>query len=314
MNRSGLPSSELVDWLWGLVWSGIVTTDTFETVRRAMTQNFQAPKQEYGETSARGIPGSWNEPGYRGAGRRSLRRRFQNWRNSMPFPGAWFRPVQPDPPETPMDQEELLRDRGRWLLDLYGVVFRELLESEQPGFQWRDLFRTFQLMELAGEINAGLFFHGISGIQFASHGFLKMISISSEEDSDQRATTGAISIYSMSACDPASVCGLRLDGLPAGLPDRRRTNRLVFRGSQPVLLIENSGRKLTFRLEPDDGDMPEVLNHLARAMERVVMPVTRITVNTINDEPADASRYVETLRTRFDMDCGGGKIVLYRKF
>lgn len=324
LGRTNLAASDLMDQLWTAVWSGLITTDTFETVRRAMAVKFQSPEMvdsgsSTTEQGGRGIPGrsrseSHGTPVRGGLRRRSLRRRFQNWRHSLPFPGAWLRPVPIAYPETEMDREELLRDRARMILDRYGIVFRELLDRELPGFRWRDLFRTFQVMELAGEINAGLFFHGIQGIQFASNAFVKMIKTPLDIGPDDEMLSDVQTVYSMNACDPASVCGLRLEGMPSGLPDRRPTNRVVFRGSQPVLMIENSGRKLTFRIKIDDPDMATVLDHFARVMHRAISPVTKMTINTINGKPADNSPYIDILRHRFDLDTGGGKIVLYRRF
>lgn len=37
---------------------------------------------------------------------------------------------------------ELEKDRARILLDCYGVLFRELLRREIPGFRWKDVFEA----------------------------------------------------------------------------------------------------------------------------------------------------------------------------
>jgi ATP-dependent Lhr-like helicase len=118
----------------------------------------------------------------------------------------------------------------------------------------------------------------------------------------------------MNALDPASVCGLGLEGLPGVLPDRRKNNRIVFQGSRPMLVIENNGAKLQFGIEPDHASIPTVLDHLARPLFRPVNPRSRITVKTINGEPADQSPYLSALQKRFDTDAGGGKVILYRKY
>lgn len=318
--RGDLTSSALMDLLWEAAWRGMVTTDAFETVRRGLAVNFKPPAPDQAQDAGRGIPGRSDNapPGIGAAGglrRRSLRRRFHAWQQSMPFPGNWYRlPVIPVP-DTPMAREEILRDRARLVLDRYGVVFRELLDRELPGFRWRDLFDAFRIMELSGEITAGLFFHGIPGIQFASPAALRLLETrpASSEQSLSNAADPAL-FYGLNALDPASVCGLGLEGLPENLPDRRPGNRLVYRGDTPVLWIESRGRSLTFRIEPGDPDLVAVLDHLAKPMERAVMPVTRLTVQTINGKPAEQTPYLAVLKTRFDVDAGGGKIVLYRNF
>ena len=52
-----------------------------------------------------------------------------------------------------LEIEERKKDRARMLLDRYGIVFRELLQREAPGFRWADVFRPLRLMELSGEVN-----------------------------------------------------------------------------------------------------------------------------------------------------------------
>nr|HPQ41245.1 hypothetical protein [bacterium] len=311
LERCDLTSAALMDLLWEAAWRGMVTTDTFETLRRGLAVSFKPLVLTQAPDTGRGIPGRSDDapPGTGAAGglrRRSLRRRFQTWRQSMPFPGNWYRLPEIPVPDTPMDREEILRDRARLVLDRYGVVFRELLDRELPGFRWRDLFDALRIMELSGEIMAGLFFHGIPGIQFASPAALRLLETRLESSETAR-------IYGLNALDPASVCGLGLDGLPGDLPDRRPGNRLVYRGGSPVLWVENRGRSLTFHIRPDDRDLPAVLDHLAEPMDRAVMPVTKLTVQSINGEPADQSPYLDVMKTRFDVDAGGGKIVLYRR-
>ncbi|MCD4655481.1 DEAD/DEAH box helicase [bacterium] len=301
LERSQTNSSDLAELLWKAAWNGVLSTDTFETVRRAAALKFKISGTSDLSTLDRpGFPGSSSRRNIR---RSSLRKRFGSWRQSLPFSGNWFRFGGVDYPETQMEEEEILRDRARIILDRYGIVFRELLSRELPGFQWRDLFGSLRIMELSGEITAGMFFDEIPGIQFASSRVIKTLRNFSSKDE----------LFCLGAMDPASVCGLGFDEL-SGLPDRRKGNRIVYRGSNPILVVENNAGKPTFLLEPDDPDMEKVLEQFAQPLYRAVDPVTKMTVKTINGEPADESRYVEPLKTVFDIDSGGGKVLLYRKF
>ncbi|MBN1297460.1 hypothetical protein JXA80_11815, partial [bacterium] len=272
LERQETTSAELMDSLWQAAWRGWITSDTFDSIRRSAATSFRTPF-----ISRRGMPGSG---------------------------GVWFRINRPAVPAGEMERDALMRSRARRIIARYGVVFRELLDRESPGFRWRDLFRPLQRMELSGEILSGLFFHGISGIQFASPDAVAML-----ERLDVHA-----GIYSLHAQDPASVCGLSLDGSMANIPERRSGNRVVFRGVTPVLVTEADNRRLTFLIPPDDPDIDSVIDHLALPLTRSVHPVSKILVTEINGEAVKTGPYVDILNHRFDMDPGKNTIALYRRF
>ena len=81
--------------------------------------------------------------------------------------GFWFRIPRETAERDALDEEEITRDRVRQVLQRYGVVFRELLETELPPLRWPRLFRSLRLMEFSGEVVTGRFFDGIRGLQFA---------------------------------------------------------------------------------------------------------------------------------------------------
>jgi len=56
---------------------------------------------------------------------------------------------------------------ARQLLLRYGVVFRAVLERERIPVPWRELVRTYRLLELRGEIRGGRFVAGFAGEQYA---------------------------------------------------------------------------------------------------------------------------------------------------
>ena len=104
-------------------------------------------------------------PGMHAAGR--SRRTFDRWKSSRPAEGFWFRIQRETAARDALDEEEIVRDRVRQVLQRYGVIFRELLENELPPLRWARLFRSLRLMEFSGEVVTGRFFDGIRGLQFA---------------------------------------------------------------------------------------------------------------------------------------------------
>jgi ATP-dependent Lhr-like helicase len=139
-------------------------------------------------------------------------------------------------------------------------------------------------MELAGEVTAGHFISGLPGLQFASPEALELLRREREHPD-----TGAV--YWMNAADPASPCGLGLEGLSFDLPDRSNSAYIVFRGRVPVLYLLRSGRELRFPVEPGDGEIPAYLQVFDDLCGRDVNPRRRIVVETINGEPASRSRF-----------------------
>jgi ATP-dependent Lhr-like helicase len=235
--------------LWEAVWAGAVSTDALHTLRAGLASGFELPA----------FDGS----------RRALRGRAAGW------PGNWMLNPTPEPEPDPLTALEDARERARRLVDRYGVVCREFVNREGAG---REIYRALRLMELAGEVVAGLFFEGLSGPQFASPRAIASLR-----------RYQAPRAHWVNATDCAAPCGLGID--LAGLPHRRSGNYLAFVAGRLALAVENSGRRLQFHLDPDDDALDlatAVLVHIARS-ER------RFAVETINGEAARSSPYLDAL-------------------
>jgi len=139
-----------------------------------------------------------------------------------------------------LETEERKKDRARLLLDRYGILFRELLQRELAPFRWAGVFRSLRIMELSGEVMAGIFFHGIPGPQFISHQAFRNLQHKLPEDA----------VYWMNATDPASLCGIQLDSIRGSLPPRLSGTHLVYRGTKLVFISRRNGRELTFNVPP----------------------------------------------------------------
>ena len=289
---SGYRTDELSNALWQAVWRGRVTNDTFTALRRGIANRFRVPKVT---TIASDLRHRGRRTGGRGG--------FARWRSSVPFAGNWFRLPAPEPDEDLLETEERMKDRARLLLDRYGILFRELLERELPVFHWRNVFRALRLMELSGEVLAGYFFHGIPGPQFISHQAFRRLQRRLPEDA----------VYWINATDPASLCGVQLEAVRGSLPKRITGTHIVYRGTRLVAISGRNGRTLTFKVLPDDVHLPEYLSPLRHLLTRQFQPVRRITIETINDEEAALSPYVDVLRTAFDVAIDYKNVILYRK-
>jgi ATP-dependent Lhr-like helicase len=265
---------ELVSRLWDGAWTGTVSNDSVAALRQGIATGFKPPQVSVSS----------------GSGRPS-RTGFSRWSASVPLSGNWYRLPWPEPPFDRVEADDRARMRARLVLARYGVVCRELLAGELPLCQWPGLFRALRLMELAGEVLAGHFITGLSGLQFITPRALRTL---------QRPLPVA-AIWWANALDPAACCGLSVDALRGRLPRRVATTTLVFRGADPVVIAERGGKTLTLAPSPDDPRLPDLLAPLRLQLERRVRPVLQIAVETINGLPAAQSPYLDALRAVFDV-------------
>jgi ATP-dependent Lhr-like helicase len=212
--------------------------------------------------------------------------------------------LHPEPAELDLiDEEELSRDRVGQLLARYGVLFRELLRRELPRLRWGSVFRSLRIMELSGEVLAGYFFEGVPGLQFASPSAFQELQQALPDDA----------VYWMNAMDPASLCGVRIEGFDLPLPRRIRSNYLVFRGERLVLLLGRNGSDLQFHVPPEDEGIQIYLRVFHALLKRPVHPVAQIRVSTVNENPALQSEYMGQL-LRFGFVKGYRDLVLRRGY
>jgi ATP-dependent Lhr-like helicase len=268
--RTNLPSDALTRRLWQLVWQGVITNDSFAVLRRGILTRFTPLQAEGG----RGF----------GRTRRALGG-FSRWSASRPLHGNWY--ALPAGEERDLvEQEELVKERIRQLFSRYGVLFRELVQQELPGLQWRQIFRTLRLMEFSGEVFTGHFFEQVSGLQFVSREASRLLRQGLPEDS----------IYWLNAADPASPCGLRLPGMDVDLPARLPTNFVVFHGTRLQVVAKRNGRELLIRAAPDDPALPAYLAFFKTLLGRDFNPLKSVAVESINGRPALESPYKKVLQ------------------
>jgi ATP-dependent Lhr-like helicase len=217
--------------------------------------------------------------------------------------GNWRLLPVPELSEDLLETEERRKDRVRLLLDRYGILFRELLQKEFPSLRWASIFRALRIMELSGEVMAGIFFNGIPGLQFISQRSFRRLQHGLPEDA----------VYWINATDPASLCGSQLDSIRGILPARLISNHLVYRGTKLVMVAKRNGKDLTFHVPPDDPELSSYFISLHHLLTRKFQPAKRITIETINGEEAVKSPYLPALRDSFDVAVDYKDVTLYRK-
>lgn len=260
---TGIDTGTLAQTLWTLAWQGRVSSDSFETVRRGLLNGFSAERVA-------------DHPGRSG---------FRRWERSRPSVGTW-QLVRKERGEGSIESAEIDKERARIVLGRYGVVFRELLEHELPPLRWSRLFRALRLLELSGEIVAGHFFDGVPGLQFATHEAVRQLAEPLPPDRG----------YFINACDPASLAGLGLHGLPPELPRRIPGNWIVGQGDALVVVLQKGGRELTIVPPPGHASLGAALAIFHFLLGRQGATSTSASVESINGQSALASPYLEDLR------------------
>ena len=143
--------------------------------------------------------------------------------------------------------------QARQLLARHGVVTHASLDDEIGAWNWGQLYPELQRLELRGEVRRGYFVQGLTGVQFALPAVVEQLRALAATPET------AAPLVVMNACDPANLYGaLREDGplSAAGAPltfARLPSTWLVQDRGLPVLLVEDSGARMTTVQGMDDG-------------------------------------------------------------
>jgi ATP-dependent Lhr-like helicase len=186
--------------------------------------------------------------------------------------------------------------RDKWL----EIIFRELLANELAPLQWRAIFRSLRLMELSGEVLSGYFFEGVSGPQFISPEAFRMLQEPLPQDA----------VFWVNATDPASLCGL---GPVQGLPPRISSTHLVYHGSKLVMISKRFGKSLDILVTPEDGRLAGYFVFFKDMLSREFNPLQKVSVESINGEPALQSRHADALK-QFGFKTARNSLELWKEF
>lgn len=260
--NSAFSLEEFNQVFWDAIWSGSVSSDSLTPLRLGLKQKFKRPERLTQQFSR----------DYR------THRRIARSRKRSIWPGTWYLSrAQPESTE-PLMRLENQKERARVLLDRYGVVTREIANREGAQFRWREVFQALRLMELSGEVIAGLFVSEFSGPQFARTDAIPMLG--------NLDVSGA---FWVSAYDSVSPCGLGIDWQE--LPARRVGSYLGLVDGEVVCSSTAQGRKLyIFTGESDDR-----LHLLFAKMPSAISDEQSFAIEEINDAPARSSPYLEPI-------------------
>ena len=262
-DESDLDLETFNEAFWEAVWAGRIAADGFAALAAGSVRRYRL--SDHGGGAPVGTPMRRTRARARGA--------------AMGWPGTWYRVDSPAEETEGIEALEERKERSRLLLERYGVLTREHANREGGPFRWVALFPALRLMELAGEVVAGLFFEELSGPQFALPEAIRRL---------ERLPSGGATFW-INAMDPAAPCGLGL--ADEALPHRRIANHLGYLDGNLAIVSENFARRLAIRLDPDDPGLDSLLPNLATLCRRR----RRLAIDTINGEPARTSPYLAAL-------------------
>ena len=258
---AGIPSEELQEALWDLVWAGEVTNDAFAPLRspRAATSGF----------------------GQQARADRARRRRFGTRRDGARaggegVQGRWsltaglFAAGDGDPAGRRRAQAELLLER-------YGIVTREHVLAEGIPGGFSSLYDSLASLETIGVCQRGYFVEGLGGAQFALPGAAERLRAQRDDD--------AAPPVVLAATDPAQPYGaaLKWPKREARSPARQAGAHVVLAGAEPVLYVERGGKGLQILVAEDDERLTPAIEALTAAVERG--RIRRLALERVDGEP-----------------------------
>jgi ATP-dependent Lhr-like helicase len=255
-----LGAEALLQALVELTLRGLITNDAVETLRNLIAHgsvvrggvNQAAPESKplsalEAELDARMGPRPLKITRYREAKRRTMDRIQRSLaQQASPWRGRWAPVHRAGILGTPRPEEARAEAWARLLLERYGVVTREVLQTEEaPTLEL--VYPVWQRMEWRGEVRRGIFVAGLSGIQYALPEAVERLRAAVGTSADT--SPGAPPLYVLNATDPANLFGGETSEVKFA---RVPSTELVLGNGQPVLLAQDSGARLTLLAGADE--------------------------------------------------------------
>jgi ATP-dependent Lhr-like helicase len=243
---------EIFEALWDLVWSGLVTNDTFAPLRA------RGLKTRPGRRRGRGVPPQ------SAAGRWSL------------VSGLLASPPEPT---------ARAHARAVALLERHGILSRDAMALEALPGGFGAVYPVLRAMEESGRVRRGHFVEGYSGAQFASAGAVdRLRAARAEPDPPQ--------VQVLAACDPANPWGALLPWpRPASVearPRRAAGASVALIDGEPALFLERGGQRVWSFALSERARREDALVRAARALGRAAHLGTRrgLRIESLDGEPA----------------------------
>ena len=225
---------ELVDALWDLVWSGLVSNDTFAPVRSLVAGGKTA------HSTRRAAPRARLHRG------RALPRPSLPSRQGPPtVSGRWS--IVPVADTSATRRAHAL---GETLLERYGVVTRGAVMGENVLGGFALVYKTLSGFEEMGRCRRGYFVEGLGASQFATAGTIdRMRGYVDQRERAERGDRSVATAVTLAATDPANPYGAVLPwpALPEGTghrPGRKAGGLVVLVDGHLVLYVERGGKSM----------------------------------------------------------------------
>ncbi|POH71481.1 ATP-dependent helicase [Cryobacterium zongtaii] len=239
----------LVDALWDLVWSGLVSNDTFAPVRSLVSGGKTA------HSTRRAAPRARLHRG------RALPRPSLPSRQGPPtVSGRWS--IVPVADTSATRRAHAL---GETMLERYGVVTRGAVMGENVLGGFALVYKTLSGFEEMGRCRRGYFVEGLGASQFATAGTIdRMRGYVDQRERAERGDRSVSAAVTLAATDPANPYGAVLPwpALPEGTghrPGRKAGGLVVLVDGHLVLYVERGGKSMLV-FDPTaaaDGDAGE---------------------------------------------------------
>jgi ATP-dependent Lhr-like helicase len=257
---SGYGRTAVDEALWSLVWSGHLSNDSLEAVRRRGGSRRHAPR--------RSAVAQQHRP-------RSSRRATPRFSHDQ-VPGRWF--AVPTARDTATARAHATAEA---MLLRHGVLTRGVAASEQVTGGFAALYRVLAVMEDAGRVRRGYFVEGLGAAQFASGSAVDDIRRDSPDEP----------VFVLAATDPANPFGAALSwpDSPVGhLPGRKAGATVVMDAAGLALFVERGGKSLLTWCQPDDERAHAAVSALVDAVRggrRPPMHLQRIDGQSVHESP-----------------------------
>jgi ATP-dependent Lhr-like helicase len=240
--EAGVSEDQALEALFELVWAGRVTNDALSGLE---------------------------EPAL-------ATRRPRRARGRQPLYGRWSLVPEAAPDPAARAQAWALR-----LLEVYGVVAREMAVAAELPIPWAPVLDALTSLEAQGRVRRGYFIRDVSGIQFALPAVVERL---------RRPPSEALRV--VAAADPANAYGRVLPFPGPSRTQRVAGNWLVLRGGSPLLSVESKGKRLV-PLAADGDGAAEAIPALVQVAE--LLPGGRLRVESWGDRPVIATEAAELL-------------------
>ncbi|PSS43677.1 ATP-dependent helicase [Arthrobacter woluwensis] len=275
---SVLTDEEMIAELWGLVWAGRVTGDTFAPVRALLAGGGTAHKQAPRPSRARplrrsrlGGAGGFPGAGLDGPGMATV----------PPLGAGRWSAVMPQP----LDPTVRAHALAELLLDRYGVLTRGSVVSEQVPGGFALLYRILSKLEESGRTRRGYFIEKLGAAQFSVPATVDRLRSFSEDGTILAAEDRPHTAVTLAATDPANPYGAALpwptlDGAASGHRPGRKAGALVVLVDGRLILYVERGGKTLLGFTEDEALLTEAASSLVTTVRRGA--VDRLAMEKVN--------------------------------